>query len=201
MSDIEFFEDTHEYLVDGVLTPSTTTLMHYMPEFAGMYKGVSKNVLAKKAAYGDRVHELVERVGKGLAIPDDFNWKSYEGIAVKRFMTLAVQNDIHVKSSEQLIAYIEGDGMPLVAGKYDLLGEVGGKPALIDIKTTAKYDPRYLSIQLSTYKVCLEQMTLSEVPCLYCLWLPKKGLGRLMDVDYIPDILERLRDAKAHIRQ
>ena len=200
MTDIEFFEDTHEYLVNGIVTPSTTQLMHHMPEFMGMYDKVPKRVLMRKAAYGDRVHELIEALGENPNAQVEFDLKSFEGIAVRRFLSLALQHEIQVKSSEQLIAYID-DGMPLVAGKYDMLGEAEGKPALIDIKTTAKYDPQYLSIQLSAYKVCLEQMTQSEIPSLYCLWLPKKSLGRLIEVDYVPNILEKLRDAKAHIRQ
>ena len=203
MTDIEFFEDSHEYLVNGIATPSTTQLMHMMEEFSNMYKGVSKKVLMKKAAYGDYVHECVERIGKGLPIPDEFNWKSFEGIAVKRYMTLAVENDIHVDSSEQLIAYIDDDGLPLVAGKYDLLGTVKSEKALIDIKTTAKYDPVYLKVQLNAYRICLEQMLKEEIPKLYSLWLPKKGLGRLLPVDKMDSdkLLEKLRHAKARYRQ
>lgn len=194
---IEFFEDRHEYLVDGMATPSTTQLMHCMPEFSQMYRGVSNSVLMKKAKYGDGVHECIERVGKGFDLPSDFNWKSYEGLAVKRYLQLAVEHDIHIDSSEQTICYMD-DGEPLVAGKYDLLGSVKGERSLIDIKTTAKYDPVYLKVQLSTYKVCLEQMTGNEIDKLYCLWLPKKGLGRLLPVDAMETdkILEKLRRAR-----
>lgn len=201
MIDAQFFEETHQYLINGMLTPSTTQLMHLMPEFSSLYSGVSKAVLNKKAQYGDRVHELVESVGKGTPVPDDFAWSSYEGLALKRFLQLQEQHDITIESSEQIVAYIE-DSIPLVAGKYDLLGNVEEKPSLIDIKTTSKYNPMYLEIQLSTYKICLEQMG-TTVEKLYCLYLPKKGLGKLIEVNPLPNevALRKLHEACERQRQ
>ncbi|MBE6121169.1 MAG: hypothetical protein E7190_00465 [Erysipelotrichaceae bacterium] len=197
MTDIEFFEDTHQYLVNGVITPSTTTLMRLMPEFKDMYKGVSRRVLANKAAYGDRIHEMVESIAIAKKIPDGLNTKSYEGIAIKRYIQLAIENDIKAISSEQLICFFH-DGEPIFAGKYDLFGTIHGENALIDIKTTSKFHSDYLSVQLSMYRMAMEQQLLTEIPNLYCLWLPKKGLGRLVEVPPVPKetLLEKVIHAK-----
>lgn len=197
MTDIEFFEDTHQYLVNGIITPSTTTLMRLMPEFRDMYTGVSRRVLANKAAYGERIHEMVESLALSKTAPDSLDLKSYEGLAIKRYMQLAEQNDIKATSSEQLICYLDGEE-PMFAGKYDLFGSVKGENALIDIKTTSKFHDQYLSVQLSMYRLAMEQQLQTEIPKLYCLWLPKKGLGRLVEVPPVPKerLLEKIADAK-----
>lgn len=189
---IDFFPDTHEYLVDGILTPSVTTLIKLMPEFQGMYKGVSASVLKSKAEYGDRIHELIECVGRGGEAPEV---EGYEAMALKRFITLKEQYDIQIESSEECIAYYH-DGLPLFAGKYDLYGTIEKRKALIDIKTTSKYHQDYLAVQLSAYKLALDQMG-RPVGLLGCLWMPKKGLGRLNFVDSLPEkvLLEKLIDA------
>lgn len=66
---IEFLEETHTYLVEGILTPSVTELIHniYMPN---QYSGISKAVLANAADYGNRVHSLVEHWNSTGTTPD-----------------------------------------------------------------------------------------------------------------------------------
>ena len=56
---IEFFQEDHSYQVDGIITPSVTTLIGsiWSPH---KYDGISKSVLRKAADYGNRVHELIE---------------------------------------------------------------------------------------------------------------------------------------------
>ena len=60
---IEFIEETHTYLVDGVITPSVTTLIHeiWMPS---MYKGINSDTLKRAASYGTKVHEMIEKWNK-----------------------------------------------------------------------------------------------------------------------------------------
>lgn len=179
---ISFRESDHTYTVNGILTPSVTTLIKEM--HPDVYTGIPKRVLERKAHYGDRVHELVERAAEGN-LPKEVSEKSYEGIALRRFIQLQVENDIHVASSEQLVCYIDKDD-PLYAGKYDLLGTVHGKTAIIDIKTTAQYHADLLPIQLSMYVWAIEQMEKGlDIEEAYCLWLPKKGLGRMIPVNLL----------------
>lgn len=45
--DIEFIEDGHLYLVDGVITPSITQLLKH--KFGGMYDFVNPNTLSEAA--------------------------------------------------------------------------------------------------------------------------------------------------------
>ena len=53
--DIEFIEDGHLYLVDGVITPSITQLLKH--KFGGMYDFVNPNTLDvyKRQGHRDRL--------------------------------------------------------------------------------------------------------------------------------------------------
>ena len=55
---IDFLEEPHIYLVDGVITPSVSEILHFI--FPDKYKGVDKRILNKKAQYGTTIHESIE---------------------------------------------------------------------------------------------------------------------------------------------
>ena len=55
---LEYFDDEHMYLVDGVIVPSITQVLKH--RFGGKYKGVSKPVLQKASEKGTMVHEAIE---------------------------------------------------------------------------------------------------------------------------------------------
>ena len=55
---IEFIEQQHIYLVDGVITPSVSQILHFI--FPDKYKNVDKKILNRKAEYGTKIHESVE---------------------------------------------------------------------------------------------------------------------------------------------
>ena len=179
---VEFIPDSHTYLIDGQIVPSATQIICHFPQFRDMYKNVPAGRLKRKADYGNVVHALIESVGLQGGVSPDFNWKSHEGLALDRWMKLSLRHDIHLKSAEQIVYYME-DMHPLYIGTYDLQGTVEGKNSLIDIKTTSKYHPDYLSYQLSMYALAYEQMTHETIESLWCYWCPKKGLGRMVEVE------------------
>ena len=55
--DLEFIEDGHIYLVDGVITPSVTEIMKL--KFGNMYAGVDRQTLEEAAEKGTAVHEAI----------------------------------------------------------------------------------------------------------------------------------------------
>lgn len=182
-TEIEFFEDTHTYLVNGVITPSVTTLIHeiWLPS---MYNGISKSTLKKAASYGNKVHELIEYWNVHNDTPEDFSRKSYEGIALRRYQQLQEDNSIRALAQELPIAYIK-DGIALYAGKFDFYGYVNDELTLMDYKTTATYHAQYLSYQLTLYKKALEQTYSVQIDKGACMHLPKKGYGNLLPVDFL----------------
>ena len=59
-----------------------------------------------------------------------------------------------------------------------MIAKVGNDICLVDIKTTYEVDEEYLSWQLSMYELAIGR----EFDKLYCLWLPKGGVGKLIEV-------------------
>ena len=176
---IEYLEKDHLYVVGARLVPSVTQIIHrLMPD---MYTNVPKAFLERASRYGDSVHSLIEHYALTGDIPEGYNPQSFEGIALRRYQKLQEEYDIKFVSCEKPVYYSEDD-VPLYAGKFDVIGTVEGKISLIDIKTTSKYYPEYLSMQLAMYKWAIEQTENIEIEKVYCLYLPKKNLGRLIEV-------------------
>lgn len=78
------------------------------------------------------------------------------------------------------------------SGTLDLIANVDGVRSLCDIKFTAELDKEYLSWQLGMYALALGE----EFDKYYCVWLPKKRLGQLVEI--IPkskkEILKKLEE-------
>lgn len=181
---IEFEPKKHTYTVDGTPTPSVTKIIKLICD--DPYNGVPKAVLERAANHGNKVHELVEAMALGQEVEEA---SGFVGIAQRRFVQLKEERLITAASCEQCVAYVK-DGLPLYAGTYDMLGTVDGDQAIIDIKTTEKIHRDMLKIQLSLYAWAIEQMTGVAVPKAYVLWLPKKDLGQIEEIEMTkPEIL------------
>lgn len=187
MNDLEkitFDPKAHKYTYDGTPVPNVTSLIKFI--CSDPYGNVPKKNLERAAKYGNKVHDIIERTALGEELGEV---GGFEGIAHRRFLVLRDEWDIKTSSCEQKVVYIE-NGMPLYAGTYDMLGSVKGIPAVIDIKTTAEIHKDMLGVQLSLYKFAIEQAIETEIQKGYVLWLPKKDLGMLMEIDLIkPDVL------------
>jgi hypothetical protein len=199
MPTIEFREDTHTYLVDGMITPSVT---HYISEIwlPNKYSNVSAKTLNHAAEYGTKVHRLIEYWNDHGETPDDYVKKSYEGIALRRYQKLQEQYQIVAEKQEVPVCYIE-DGIPLYAGMFDLIAWVKKEHTINDYKTTAKYDGKYLSYQLTLYKKAVEQtLGIMDLTGANCIWLPKKDLGNIFPVKLL-DVDPLIKDIKDYEAQ
>lgn len=165
---IEFIEDEHIYLLDGVITPCVSDILHFI--FPDKYKNVNKAILNKKAEYGSTVHKAIECLEQNLEMPK-LNY--IQELSLEQYKKLKNGYNIEVLSQEQKIHYKD-----LYCGTYDMEANVNGIHSLVDIKTTAELDHEYLSWQLSFYELAIGK----RFKKLYCLWLPKKDLGRLVEI-------------------
>ena len=57
--DLEYFDNEHLYLVDGVIVPSITTMLK--AKFGNKYSGVDKRTLQQAADAGTAVHNAIQR--------------------------------------------------------------------------------------------------------------------------------------------
>lgn len=166
---IEYIDEIHTYLYNGVIIKSVTQILQEKL-FQDKYKNVPEIILQKKATYGSRVHSLIEKIENN----EDYEENSvYINESIKQYKEIKDKHKMQVISQEQVVCY-----KGLYAGKYDMIAKLDNQICLVDIKTTYEVDEEYLSWQLSMYELAIGR----EFDKLYCLWLPKGGVGKLIEV-------------------
>lgn len=143
---LEYFDDTHEYLVDGVLVPSITQILKI--KFGNKYDGVSQKILNRAAEKGTEVHEAIERYCK--------TGESSDLKEVRNFKFLQKQYKFEVLDNEVPIILFLNDE-PVAAGRLDLVLKLDNKIGGGDIKRTATLDKEYLAYQLNLYRIGYRQ--------------------------------------------
>lgn len=144
---LEYLDDTHTYLVDGVIVPSVTQILKI--RFGGKYSHVSRAVLNRAAQRGTEVHQAIQdwcETGKESDLLELRNFKFLQ----KRYGFEVMENETPV--------ILWRDGVPVAAGRLDLVlrdseGRIGGG----DIKRTSTLDKEYLAYQLNLYRIAYEQ--------------------------------------------
>ena len=155
---VEYFDDTHQYLVDGVEVPSVSRLVSYVLKTE--ISNIPKDVLEKASAYGTRVHEIVEYFFDEEKV--NINMNEDEEEIFDKWFDLSLEKKISLINSEQIVFTDD------FAGRYDLLAEVDGVKTLIDIKTNRIYPKRHLELQMGLYLYALGE----DIPCA-CVWWDK----------------------------
>lgn len=143
---LEYFDEDHLYLVDGVIVKSITECLKY--KFGGKYSGIDKGTLQRAADRGTDIHKAVELWCKDNT-PSDY-------VEVRNFKFLQTHYCFEVIANEVPVI-LSVDDMPILAGRLDLVLAMDGKKGLADIKTTATLDKEYLGYQLNLYRIAFEQ--------------------------------------------
>lgn len=185
LNNIAFLEEPHIYLVDGVITPSVSEILHYI--FPDKYKGVNRKILNKKAEYGTTIHESIEMYEaniKTMSLKEAFDIViqvkelSYiQEASLRQYLKLKTRYNIEVLEQEMMIQYEKK-----YAGRFDMVANINGSLSLCDIKTTAELDEEYLSYQLSYYEMAMGK----KFDKLYAIWLPKKDIGQVVEIKRKP---------------
>lgn len=157
---LEFFEDEHLYLVDGVIVPSITQILKI--RFGNKYKDVPKDVLQKASQDGIRVHEAIEQYcqnGTDSDLPE-----------LRGFKFLQKSFNFEVDDNEIPVILFD-DGEPFAAGRIDLAIKINDELGLADIKRTSQLDKDYLFYQLNLYRLAYAQSMPFEPTFLKAIWL------------------------------
>ena len=142
---LEFYEEEHIYLVDGVIVPSVSQVLDY--KFGHKYDAVSPAVLSRAAGRGTKVHEAIERFCKE-GVDDGSN-------EVRNFRFLQDKYGFHVHASE-LPVIIEHEGLT-IAGRFDLQLVIDGQYGGADIKCVSSLDKERTAYQLNLYRLGVKQ--------------------------------------------
>ncbi len=176
---LEFDKENHIYLKDGVILKSVTQILKEL--FPSKYDGIPENILYEKARYGTELHKFIEIIEKKKPkrpvayIKKYYNPNIYQIESLKDYLEIKKKYNIEITDSEKMVVYKD-----IYCGTLDLKGTVDNKKAIIDIKTTYDLDELYVSWQNSLYEMADE-----PVDELYCMWLPKGHLGKLVKLERI----------------
>lgn len=184
---LEYLDESHQYLVDGVIVPSITSLCKQL--LGDRYPGVPKETLRKAADRGTAIHEAVEKYCKtGLITCDE----------AFGFRTVVTVYGISVLDNEVPVILFD-EGKPIAAGRLDLVIRRGGRLGLADIKSTSKLDKEYLALQLHLYLLAYEQSYGERIEYLAGIHL-RGDTARLVNVpidrEFINEMIRRIKDAK-----
>lgn len=175
---IEYIDETHTYLINGVIVPSVSQLLKRV--FPDKYKDVPRAILERKAEYGTIVHEAIERLENASKMPP---MNIFQELALIQYKKLKERNGFAVVDQEKIVHFQDR-----FCGRYDMTIKLDDRLCLADIKTTAKLDHKYLSYQLSLYELAYE-WTFNTDPFpfarFYCLWLPKNELGQFVEIERV----------------
>ena len=143
---LEYIDETHTYLFDGVVVPSVTQLLQ--KKFGNKYDGIPKNVLERAAERGTVLHKAIEDYEQQGTLTDL--------VELHNWIALKAEHDFHVMGNEIPVVLLN-DGVAVAAGRCDLFLAKHGVFGLADIKRTYKLDRRYLTYQLNIYRVAFMQ--------------------------------------------
>lgn len=179
---LEYYDDTHTYLVDGVIVPSITQILKI--KFGKKYKDVSDHVLKKAADKGTQVHEAIEKLCKTGEVEDLKE--------VKNFLFLQKHYKFEVIDNEVPVILFK-DGGPIAAGRLDLVLGINGEIGLGDIKRTSALDKDYLAYQLNLYRIAYQQCYDKEISFLNGIHL-KDNVRKVVKIPINEELTWKLVD-------
>ena len=170
---LTFDKETHTYRIDGAAVPTVTEIVS--PITAQKYKADNPILIEQAKRRGTAVHEYTQLIDLGCPL-DAIDIEPELCGYVKAYLEFLHDYSPDWTAIEKPVVHPQH----LYAGTLDRLGTVDGKPALLDIKTTAQMDRLSrlaLAFQLELYSDCLEV----KPERLYGLQLKKDGNYKLFN--------------------
>ena len=166
---LEYFDDTHTYLYDGLMLPSVTQILGV--KYKNDYASVPPAVLDNASKRGTAVHKAIE----------NFNVSGYDdgSEAVRNFKFLQKQYGFEVLDSELPIVIFKDD-MPIACGRLDMTMLMDGETGIADIKTVSTLNKEKIAYQLNLYRIGLMQSYGVDAKFLKIIHL-RDGIRKVID--------------------
>ncbi|MEG2274628.1 MAG: DUF2800 domain-containing protein [Clostridia bacterium] len=172
MAKLIFFDETHEYELNGEIIPCVGELSRFASR--EVYGEVNQYALDNACDRGKVVHkacELIDKYGE-CEITDDI--EQY----VKAYMQF--RKDYHIKEFVAIEKAVASQEMKY-AGTIDRVMVVDGKLAIVDLKSSCVIQKVLAMIQLNGYKMLYEENNPTQkIEALYILHLVKDGTYKLV---------------------
>lgn len=179
---LEYFDETHTYLYDGIMLPSVTQILGV--KYKNDYASVPPAVLNNAAKRGTAVHKAIE----------NFNVSGYDdgSEAVRNFKFLQKQYGFEVLDSELPIVLFKND-MPIACGRLDMTMLIDGQTGIADIKTVSTLNKEKIAYQLNLYRIGLMQSYGVDAQFLKIIHL-RDGIRKVIDSPINEDLTWELID-------
>lgn len=174
---IEFLEEEHIYLYDGVIVPSVSAIMQPLSQH--YYKEINQEILKMACDRGSAVHLATEMIDSNQEYEIKDTWAGYV-LNYKKFLAIKQPKIIDIELRL---------GNEDYAGTLDRIYEIDGETWLVDIKTSAKINDKLVSVQLAGYKKLLDK----KVDKYGVLHLTKTGY-KLVEIEPNEKIFNSLLD-------
>lgn len=142
---VEFLEEQHIYLVDGVIVPCVSNILAYK---FNDYTGVSREVLQRASEKGTELHKAIEDYEQQGITSDLKEFRNYLFLK-KQFKFENVSNELPV--------LYERGGRVLFVGTLDQVITIDGKLGINDFKRVSAPNKEKIAYQLNFYKMAYEQ--------------------------------------------
>ena len=143
---LEYYDETHTYLYDGIILPSVTQILSF--KYPNDYANVPKDILQRAGERGTAVHKSIEV----------FNRTGYDDGTqeVRDFRFLQRQYGFEVLDTELPLVLFD-DGVPVACGRLDMTYDSFGAIGIADIKTNSVLNLEKIAYQLNLYRIGLKQ--------------------------------------------
>ena len=149
---LEYIDESHTYLVDGLIVPSITQILKF--KFNKKYDGIPKGTLQRAAELGTQMHEVIQNYEEQGTESDIKELRNYKFLK-KQYKWECLANEVPV------ILWHEGD--IIGAGRLDMVISMNGQVGLADLKRTSVLDKEYLGYQLNLYRFAYQQSYGEEI--------------------------------------
>lgn len=173
--DIVFFEDSHEYLLDGVTVPSVTEILAPLHR---SYSKVNQSVLDYAANRGRAVHEVLENYDLGLELEANPEIEGY----IRAYLDFEQVYKPRWTEVEKIVWSV----FHSYAGTLDRAGFLnGGEFAIVDIKTSQPTKEALVSLccQTAAYEIAHHEQSPQPVNKRLGVFLKSDGSYRLVDCE------------------
>lgn len=184
--EVEYYDDEHMYLVNGVIVPSITQLLK--KRFGGKYDSVNSAVLNKAAEEGTKVHKAIELYCKDGEESDIEELRNFKFLR-KKYGFEVLDNEVPI------VLFDEGE--PIAAGRLDMVLKMGDDIGLADIKRTSVLDKEYVGLQLNLYRLAYQQCYDTEITILKAIHL-REDKRKFVDIPinepYTLNFIKEIKD-------
>ena len=143
---IEYLEDIHCYLYNGVILPSITKLLSY--KYGIKYQSIPDYILKRAAEKGTYMHQVIQDYEEQGIENNLLELEGYKELK-KEYKWKCIENE------KPVILFI--DDNPVACGRLDMIYKIKKELGIMDFKRTSKLDIDYVSMQLNLYKIAYEQ--------------------------------------------